>query len=328
MLNSKILEYIVPAIILSVLTFISTMVFNYFSGINSVASIGTTTFFENNEYVVPINIQTYNTVLKDLQIVLDTTVTEKQIKTNMPVDIKIIDNHLSNFSGTTLSISQISKDQFINLLIITDKKLNKDEVRIYPNENEIDVFYGSMDTDPIGKLVKSTIITSIIYGVFIFLMAYFINQQNSKRNDIYKKESDARITQIKEETEKLISQYSFETNRKKDDIAQLNIERDRLALENEKSQKEYIIYKDNLLKKQILLQAKLHDYSKELNFWRNTIRKMLHNNSRNVSSVEIFDIVSKSLKTYQTNEKTNYDFEALKVLSKMIKDIDESEKLN
>ncbi|MFJ3386826.1 hypothetical protein [Lysinibacillus sp. NPDC086135] len=328
-MGSKILEYVVPTIILSFITFIATLMMSYFSGINSVVSIGTATSFENNKYVVPINIQSYNTVIKDLQIVLDTTVTKNQIKTNMPVDIKIIDNHLSNSNGTTLEISQISKDQFINLLIITDKKLNKDEVKIYPNENKIDIFYGSMDMDPIGKLVKNTIITSIIYAAFFFVMTYITDVRSKKRITKYKEERDEKIAEFKDEATKLSSQLNFEIKRNNDAIKRNKDEMEKMEKEKEKLNKESIIYKENNLKKQILLQAKLNDYSKELNFWRNTIRKMLYTNSNKTNiSEEIFDIVSKSLKTYQTNERTNHDFEALKVLSKMIKDIEDSDKLN
>lgn len=59
----------------------------------------------------------------------------------------------------------------------------------------------------------------------------------------------------------------------------------------------------------ILYLARLGDYSKELNFWRDTIRKITYNSTnKNNGTESIIDIVTKSLKTYRTrgtdDEKT------------------------
>lgn len=69
---------------------------------------------------------------------------------------------------------------------------------------------------------------------------------------------------------------------------------------------------NELLKQQshikLKLQKRIIDYSKELSFWKDTIRKLLYQSKENkITDNEVFQIVTKNLKTYQTLEKCNYE---------------------
>ena len=67
-----------------------------------------------------------------------------------------------------------------------------------------------------------------------------------------------------------------------------------------------MIIKDRL-KNRLTLQKKLADYSKELNFWRDTIRKLLYKSKNSkLDEDTIFRTVTNNLKTYRTSEKCDY----------------------
>ena len=315
-MDKKIIEVIVPTIVLAVLTFLFSMLTSYLFGFNSLISIGTTTMLDSNRYVVPINIQTYNEELKDLQIVIDTKITEDQVKASQPLDVKIIENNVGPSGATTLEITQISKEQYINLFISTDRMINKDEIRVNPSVGKIDIVYGSNTGNPFQKQVKNAILFSLIYALIFSLTNYFSNKKSDKRIADYKEDRERKIAVMEEK-------INFSDGVSKQLTEDLSGSKEQIEAIKSKLKK----YESDSIKKQILLQAKLNDYSKELSFWRNTIRKILYNESSKYPNKEkIFEVVSESLKTYQTHEAHKHDFETLKVLSKMINDIDNETK--
>lgn len=311
-MDKKIIEVIVPTAALAVVTFFFSLLMNYLFGFNSLISIGTTTMIDKDQYVVPVDIQSYNEVLKDIQIVIDTQITEDQVKSSQPLDVKIIKNNVGQLSTTTLEIAQITKEQFVNLLILTDRDLNKDEIKVYPNENKIDIVYDSMTGNPFEKQVKSAILYALIYAILFGLTTYFSNKKSDKRIADYKEDRERKIAVMQEKidfSDGISKQLTNDLSDSKEQIEEIK----------NKVKK----HERDSIKKQILLQAKLNDYSKELSFWRNTIRKILYNESSKYPNKEkIFEVVSESLKTYQTHETHKHDFETLKVLSRMINDID------
>lgn len=67
----------------------------------------------------------------------------------------------------------------------------------------------------------------------------------------------------------------------------------------------------------VLLMARLDDYSRELEFWRNTIRKLVLASGEDRKSAEqLLKQVSKSLGTHHTGQYE--DFEALRVAAKLL----------
>nr|WP_054550305.1 hypothetical protein [Lysinibacillus sphaericus] len=315
-MDKKIMDTVIPAAALGLGTFLLSLLFSYFFGFNSIISVGTSTVIENNKYIVPIDIETYGNLLKDVEIVIDSQITKNQIKASQPVDIKISNDSISTSNTTKLEIKQISKGQVINLFIITDKKLLKDEINIYANGGKVDILYDSITVDPLKNQIKRALLVATIYAVFQGISAYYLNKKSDDRLANYKRDRDQSFEVM---TEKVKSAD--------ENSEQLKIEIERTQAQIDEVKNELTKTRNNSMKRQILLRARLNDYSKELGFWRNTIRKILYNESNKGVDVEkLFEIVSNSLKTYQTKEKSEFSFEELKVLSKLIKDIDEENK--
>jgi hypothetical protein len=105
-------------------------------------------------------------------------------------------------------------------------------------------------------------------------------------------------------------------------------ERMRVALEDSKQkaqslQDQLAIVESEMraesLRKRIYLLARLHDYSRELSFWRDTIRKLLTSSGSVLSPDKVIEQVTASLRTFGTlDRKTLDDFEAIKVGAELL----------
>lgn len=58
---------------------------------------------------------------------------------------------------------------------------------------------------------------------------------------------------------------------------------------------------------------RLRDHVKELQYWRDTIRKLLY--EHNIGADRLFHSITSSLKTYSVNYKSNLDFELEELLA-------------
>ena len=69
----------------------------------------------------------------------------------------------------------------------------------------------------------------------------------------------------------------------------------------------------------LLLLSRLHDYSKELTFWRDTVRKIIFQSTKQKTDVElIIETVTENLKTYGAKSGKEVDFKAVEVMARMI----------
>ena len=68
-----------------------------------------------------------------------------------------------------------------------------------------------------------------------------------------------------------------------------------------------------------LLLSRLADYSRELSFWRDSLRKALGPSPDGTRRAEsVIDAITDNLKTYGTREHSPRDFRTLEVLSDLI----------
>lgn len=75
--------------------------------------------------------------------------------------------------------------------------------------------------------------------------------------------------------------------------------------------------KENAWRKmKILALARITDYSKELSFWRDVVRRILHNSSDKKNADKVIDEVTASLQTYGTR-KDSREFETILVMSRI-----------
>lgn len=291
----RIFEATMTALVIGAVTFLCSFLLTFFFGDKSTITIGESTQINNNQFSIPISIHTNSKQLENFQIEVDDKVTEDQIKASQLLKIKIIENNVGPADSSIIKIGNIPQDENINLLILTNKKLSDNQLKVNSSGNGLTVKYDSEKENPIKGQMKELIFNAILYTFLVGISSYYTNRSRDEKINLFKELLQQQNKKLEKE-EKRIKEVEDKIKNSQTDST----------------------------KRQILLQAKLNDYRKELNFWRNTIRKILYQLTNGEKKAdELIKIVSKALKTYQTNEKNEHDFETLKVLSKMIGDNDE-----
>jgi hypothetical protein len=306
-MRNKIVEALIVALVTGLIAFLGNAVLTYFFDNNARVSVGDSTVIEKNHYVIPLNIISYNEALKDMQIRIPVSITQKQISANKPLQIEIINSNTGHNTGSIIKIKEIPKKISLQLLIITNDSIDSKEIEVYGESLSIERI-SEVESSVMSQL-KYLISQAVIYALFIGISTYWSHKKSEERVAIVK-EKQAHLREQLERSDKLLESAEKDTVQVRESLKEY--------------ENKLIKAKNDELKKQILLKAKLNDYRKELNFWRNTIRKILYSfPSGDKNANDLMGIITKSLKTHQTNEREEHDFETLKVLSKMIKDIDQ-----
>jgi hypothetical protein len=75
--------------------------------------------------------------------------------------------------------------------------------------------------------------------------------------------------------------------------------------------------KENVSRKmKILALARITDYSKELSFWRDVVRRILYDSSNKKAADKVIDEVTESLRTYGTRKESR-EFNTILVMARM-----------
>lgn len=97
--------------------------------------------------------------------------------------------------------------------------------------------------------------------------------------------------------------------------------RSELKSDQKRMEKEFTVMNGVIVKHRLLLLARLHDYAKELAFWRNTIKMLLlQSGGQNLQADDLIGKVTAALGTFGTLSQSEKDFEAIKVASRWMAD--------
>ncbi|KQU24983.1 hypothetical protein ASG65_16790 [Bacillus sp. Leaf13] len=332
-MSSRVFESIIMLLVAGIFTFFSGLAVSYFTDYKSVVTIGESTQVAKDQYILPVNLSAFED-LKNLRLSIPGSLTEKQIKSNKPINIKVVTSNLGTTNGTVFEIKKLPLDSNTELVLLTNKKLNDKEIIVYGNGNKVNVKYAKEMENPLKAQVKTIITNAVMYAILLGVIYYLANRRQDKKIKAFEEERDEKIKEVRENHENIqkIMDIREETLNKTMEASSRIVEDTKRSMEKldkklDESEKALEKFKIDSKKSQILLLAKLNDYRKELNFWRDTIRKIIYQLPNGDSKAEqLIKIVSKSLKTYQTHEKQEHDFEALKVLSKMIRDMEQDDR--
>jgi hypothetical protein len=241
-----------------------------------------------------------NTWQKNIELVNYTDNYCNDIFFKLPISA-IIENE--NFISTLLIEVEQIKSQEYKLYKISNIQPKSSSVIIisFQNKNDLIQFtnlkekkfsleeQGKIES-PRFKLFKQLLPNLILYVIFIFCTLLYNNNNNYK---------------IQQKLDDIINEQ--ENNDKK--------------FKEKKSEIEMKV--KNLQKKIFLIKKQLLDFSKENEFWRNTIRQLLYNgDKKNKQAEHIFEIVTNNLQTYTIKSKSNLDLNEILFLA------DELEKNN
>lgn len=287
-MKNRVWEAVIIVFVIFVSSFIGNSVITYITGYNGVVTVNELIEIGQGKYQVSINISNFsNNNLENIRINLPTDIDTDKIKSNQPLSIVKITSNLGKDNGSIFEINRIFEKQKADILFLLDKPIDTNKIVIAKNDNNIEVEYLNNIKSPFQKEVKNNIILALIYAIVVSIMFYIIGTRQDKANVIFKTERDEVVQKIKDNQE-IIKQ---DTIKMQDELKEGYIKVDKQNKDN------YIIMEESLAridkemedvkqkhnnevvnhKKQIiLLLSRLRDYSKELDFWRDTIRKVTY----------------------------------------------------
>ena len=184
-------------------------------------------------------------------------------------DINIIDintNLEESVNNNVIEIKKVYPQTTESILIKTEKELNSNNVVFQiPVKNSIKwVAEEKFSIDEFLYNILTIAITQIIIiAIFNIIMYSYSQKQIELRNQ--------EVERLEKEQAGIIKDVKFLNN-------------------NMDMYRNYIKY----------LECRLMDFSKELDFWKNTIRKAFYNKENIKDSNELFSFVTKKLKIYRT----------------------------
>lgn len=318
-MKDKIVEsFFITAVGIAV-SFLAPFIFLFFWDNTPEAKVGNQIKIAENQYLLPIELTTYRNEINELRINVPFSISESQIKSDYPLTVTIVTNNVQTAIGTDIAIKNITSNKNIQLAIETTGPVNSELMEITNRNDKINVSMFSDRTNPATSQVKRLLQTAIIYGLIFLGYTTFNKYDTLKKTKSIKEELNIHKVLLNNEIANIKEQkIMMEKQDAKMEVTQNKL--DKVVSDTEKM-------KINHFKRSLLLKAKLYDYQKELNFWRNTIRKILYQNKVDKNEAEkIIDTVTHTLKTYQTKEKNEYELEEMKVLGKYMNEMEDIEK--
>ncbi len=226
-----------------------------------------TSIVNGNEFMTPITIKNNsgNIEVEDLDI----TVGEYNEIINMVSNITYtIEN-----KKKAITLNYIPPKETVSIIIITKDVINLDSVKIAYKGN-LNITYLEDKSETYTLIISQ----AIIYGIMLIVIKY-LQDKNHKKQMMRIDE----VNKTVEKNDKEINDLLTEQKDLKSEAAELKKDKHKLR---------------------IYYLTRMKDYKKELDFWKDTIRKFIYQSSLNkVNSEELFDVVTDTLKTYGTKSK-------------------------
>lgn len=292
----KSVTIIIEGFAVFLLTLVVSTIFNYCTIPNGVIYVNNPVHISNNEYIATIEIVNYsNNLLKEIIIEVPGSINSVYSSTPLTYELSSSDTEANVHLLQVESIKENIECQIIlqyefkamdNMISYSNIKSNKLDIQTYDNH-----------LNPMKQRFTYALISSAIYGIFITIALSISSKQNEKRAKDVQTKSD--------ELHKQISQARDELKEK---VAEERIIQQNLRESIEKNYKEIMEEKAYRLKSRLLYESRISDYRKELDYWRDTIRKILY---KECNPEDLYREIATSLKTYKTlkpYDRNNIDY--------------------
>jgi hypothetical protein len=266
------------------ITFILTLTLNtaveYLNDPKGTVSVSDTTLINGQAYVIVTCANYTDNLINGLLMKTPKTITLSDIFASEPVEL--VESAITRPSRRYFQISKIPPHTITRLTIHVVNQEPDILVSVMNAESLGLKFKSEYDlTSHLWSALKNALISAAIYAVIIFIF-YYVHELN--RNKIYweikniRKEAESQADFLRKRIEYLEAYYT---------------------------------------KMKLLLLARISDYSKELSFWRNTIRLMIAGKENNKNAEELINQIAESLKTHSP-DADNLDQDAVKLVAAWI----------
>jgi hypothetical protein len=246
---------------------------------------------------VPVDIFNYTSqALDKLRLSIPSATTFTSLVASRPIHIESANDGLGTHMQTRILISGLEAKQLTRLLIPITNEVDARLVELL-NGHELNIKMAPSTniSNPFWLVLRdSSINTAFVSLAYLLMFFWFYNQM--KHIDIQLKES-------REKMDKSEAEYAAQFDKSK---AELN------TLYNTSS------------RIKVLLLARIADYNRELDFWRNTMAKLVLTAGGTKQDVEAINKqITDSLKTFTTRSRTADDFDTIKAVAGMLQRAEE-----
>lgn len=281
----KIPEAISTVVMVFLLSWLINSISDYYFKPKISAMFGSILEFKGNNFL-PLDITNYGKkMVNEIRISIPKNTNVYNILSSNPIKIKEFENDIRNIEIKRLEISGIEANQMTRLYIPLPDKNSAHLCNILNiKDKNLEIIPIKDLKSPLKKSVKDALYSAILIALLLGL-------------------------------------FYWKTISKVENLEE-RLERVQVKLEEAKDEEERKLKetKQDLMRMKILLLARLSDYSKELTFWRDTIRKILYSTSKAGKKVaeEVIKEVTATLKTHSTLSESEVDFETIKMASLLL----------
>jgi hypothetical protein len=245
-----------------------------------------------------------------LVLVVPASTAVSSIVTSMPIDIE----EAKGFSGSQtlkrITFGGIPPRRLVRIVIPVSSSNALDEFFL-PNVAKFDLeaSWDDYSEDPLKVQSFAVFVESAFYAIFAGFVMFFGN----KWLDGKLEKADKQLAEVKDAVKAQDEEYKDRTEKRKKEFERL--------------QKEVADARGHYLRVRLHLLSRLSDYSKELEFWRNTVRKILLTEGLGKSPSEaLIKSVTSSLQTYGTRGNKD-DFDSIMIAARLLSRPDNAEQV-
>jgi hypothetical protein len=233
-----------------------------------------------------------------LRITAPSTMPIDKIASTPPVQIEKPADRTTGGHVTVFVISGLEGNRITRLMLPLENPSDEQYVQpLNPKEKGLSTSRADGAPDPYARLALGALVQAIIFAFANGALAWW---SGGKLEDL-----ERRLAEKRAELEKKIS----DSDKQRDELGS---EHKRLldgTAQNTKA----------IRKLNILLLARISDYRKENDFWRDTVRKVMASTEYGSVAERLIEAVTEGLKTYSTRTaRDGADFDTLAVLADMI----------
>lgn len=259
--------------------------------------------------------------LDGLILVVPSSISLSSITASFPISIEEVKGFSGSQATKRITFSGVPPHRITRIMIPLSSTRDIEDFNL-PNVETIDLekLWNDYSEDPVKRERGRIVIESISYALFVGLCGFLlsgwlysiINKEHKKIETMFEEHQ-----KMNEEDKKKLEEFRIQVN-------ELNSKVEKEEADKTKVRKEVKELRAIFIRQRLYLLARLSDYTKELEFWRDTIRNILLTGGQGEGQTDsIIKSISATLHTYSTQGRVTeqsvyFDsvMEAARMLSK------------
>jgi hypothetical protein len=304
---------LVTAVATFIVTGILSIAVQYWALEHGTVTIGPTINLAGKLYM-PVDIVNYSSqALEKLRLSVPSATAPDSIVTTRPLNIEPAKDVTGTHTQKRLLISGLEARQLTRLLIPIASEgdarlvelLNGAELNLKPVP-AANVSYPILIV--LRDAAISALFTTVLYTIFVYWLYDRLDRRDRQLKET-REETDRQLKEMREELDKFRADATAGFDRLRADA----------TAENSRLQANLSTVGNSNSRLRILLLARLADYAKELDFWRNTMAKLVLTAGGSKQDVEAINKqITESLKTFTTRSRAADDFDTITAVASML----------